>query len=509
MLKTYLQKALIIFLFSVSYSALAAPHLTTYITEWAGYGGYSAGEYPAYPVDGSYKSIYHDLTPISNPDMVKKVGQTDLLDYAFLQVWNPNSPQAPGITIPTNWAGHLHFDDLWANLPNANASDYAYWQSFCSNFLTDGSSPECSAIQRDGSGKLQKFDYTKIDVGQMDNFGAFLKLSASTKKVVSIGGANTVTNKSVSTASYQAIFANQAVFLNSLSIWVTKLGINGVDYDFEPPIDNNGGQLPPGPDTLTDYKNLFNLIKATRDKLGADAYISVTITVNEAYLDYINRSVDGGWFKQIAPYVSAINLMTYDLHGPWSLSADPGAISHVMLATPDKSILPNPEKYAVNYAMSDVVAKVMQYGVDPSKLQVGLASYGRGFSGVVAGASQTYPGFGLPWSGASNFDTQYTNGQEGMLPYKFVKLLQEALGYKSYEIKDNNGQTIAAYIYNPTAQQLVGYESPNEVKSVCQFIKNTKLQGAILWSMDTDADDSSAEGPSLMQEYNSDCRLGR
>lgn len=471
--------------------------LTTYVTEWGGYA--SSDSSKAYPIDGSYPNNYRSLQKVSNPDMVTKFAKNDVVSYAFLQVWNPSAPQKSGIAIPKEWAGHLHFDDLWANLPSQVAPEYPTWNRVCASFSATSGNPECSAVQINGmTQQLQLFDYSKDDVGQMNNFDAYLKLGtrSAVKKVLSIGGANTVNNGSVSMYSFAAIFANQATFIQSLTQWHTRLAneglaFDGVDYDFEPPIDSKGGQLPPGPSTLADYQHLFDLVKATRQALGSDAYISVTVTVDKEYLTFINNSVAGGWFKQIAPYVNAINLMTYDLHGAWSLDGDPGALPHVMLKMPDASILPNPQRYGVNYAMTDIVNQVLGFGVAPGKIQFGLASYGRGFAGVAPGQKVNYPGFDQAWTGPSKFDPQYSN-QDGMLPFKYIQTMIDSFGYKPYEVKDATGNVIAAYIYNSDAKQFVGYESIAEVKSTCEYAKSLGLQGAIMWSMDTDAENAGS-----------------
>lgn len=490
-------------------SSANAAKLTTYLTEWSGYGDSSSG-YPAYPFDGSYPSAWNSTTVLSNSDMVDKVKVSDVVEFAFLQVWNQDLiNQYKGSGAKAEWLGVLHFDDLWGDLANSNVSDYAMWTGLCGSTLTSGT---CAAVQMSGTtGQLQVFDYATADKGsnpgQMDNFGAFLKLATNStaRKVIAIGGANTLDNKSVSTQTFQTIFANQETFLNSLAAFMTGMqshglgATSGVDYDFEPPINADGGQKKPDATTTQDYLNLYNLVKATRAKLGDDAYVSVTITVNADYLDAINKSVAGGWFKQIQGSVNAINLMTYDLHGPWSLSDDPGAISHAMLKQPSNLT----HNYTVNYATTEVTEKVLAYGVDPAKLQVGLASYGRGFAGVPAGSSANL-GFDQEWTGTAAFPTQYSN-QSGMLPYKFVNDLVKS-GYSQYDVLDTDSQVIASYLYSPSLKQLVGYMSPILVDNTCAYIKSTGLQGAILWSADTDASYDGSQGMSLISEYSTKCR---
>ena len=385
------------------------------------------------------------------------------------------------------------------------------WSQFCKTGFSPGT---CSAVQLNGNtGKLQLFDYTTTaDIGQMNNFGAFLRLPMVTggRKVISIGGANTLANNSVSTQTFQTIFSNQTAFLNSLSSFFKTFNNNqgtysitapaGIDFDFEPPIDASGGQLSPDVNTSKDYQNLYNLIVATRSTLGADAYISVTLTSNQDYLKFIQESEAGGWFKQISSYVNAINIMTYDMHGAWSISSDPGALSHEMFSQPSL-ITKTP---SINYGAQDVINTVLGYGATPNKIQLGIASYGRGFAGVPAGSNTQYPGFDQTWTGVSQFETKYSN-QTGLLPYKFVHALLGA-NYQNYNVYDNSNNVIASYIYSPTAQQFVGYVSPELIDTLCTFEKNNDLGGAILWSMDTDASSDGTQGESLVNHYNKVCK---
>ena len=62
------------------------------------------------------------------------------------------------------------------------------------------------------------------------------------------------------------------------------------------------------------------------------------------------------------------------------------------------------------------------YGIDSSKLQIGLATYGRGFNKVPNTASALHPdlpGFDQIWDGPS----QFAGEQDGMASYKTIKKL--------------------------------------------------------------------------------------
>ena len=479
--------------------------LTLYTTSWAIYGD------KPYEYDGAYKNglPYGKLEYVKNAPMVEQFNKADVVAWSFMQAWNSKDPEQQKYGISNSWDGLMHFDDLWGELP-LEGSWIANLPPETKDFLSFCGSNEgaCSSIQVDGTDHLRKlFNYNdQKGVGQLNSFGAFINSNKYTaKRIFAIGGANTVENKAISTSTFDAIFANQDKFLNQFSLWMKHFkNLKGVDYDFEPPIDlQTGGQLPADERTIADYKKLFNLVKASRQTLGKDAYISVTITVNKDYLTKINQSVEGGWFKQIALYANTVNLMTYDMHGAWSHSSDPYTSIHAYLKQPETS-----KKYAfeMQYGADEVVDQVLSYGMPKDQLQIGLAAYGRGFSGVATGEDPNLPGFEQPWTGASTFATDYTN-QVGLLPYSSILKAEKELGYKTYNVTAMDGKgdsfVTGAYIYSPAAKQFVGYQSPEVVQSFCKYIRDKQLKGAIMWSADTDLPVSNPA--SIVTTYRNAC----
>lgn len=485
---------------------VAHASLTLYTTSWSMYGD------SPYEYDGAYKNgrPYGNLNYVSNPDMVAQFNKADVVAWSFLQVWNSNDPNQAQYQIPAAWNGLMHFDDLWGELP-LEGSWISPLPPETKDFLTfcQANVGACASVQVNGNTQNKElFVYTdQKGVGQLNSFGAFIQSNKYTaKRIIAVGGANTQENKGVSTATFDAIFANKSKFLNQFKFWMEHFkNLKGIDYDFEPPLDvTTGGQLPANEKTLADYRNLYELVKQSRQTLGADTYISVTITVNKEYLEKINESVAGGWFKQLSQYATSVNLMTYDLHGPWSQSSDPYTAVHAYVKQPDTG---RKDEFAITYALDSVTEQVLGYGMPKEKLQVGLAAYGRGFSGVEAGEDNSLPGFEQPWSGASHFPANLSN-QDGLLPYKSVEKAISELHYKNYTVEalgdDNLPFITGAYIYNPSAKQFVGYQSPEVVKSICEVIKAKQLQGAIMWSADTDLPVSHPQ--SLVSAYKSGCR---
>lgn len=508
----------------LSCSTLYAQNLTTYATEWSGTNGYA--------FDGSHPSAYHDISILNNSDMAHKAQESHVLAYAFLQAWNDGLINSSSYNVPKSYLGMLHFSDLWASLPNnLQGDEYTAWHNICAK-MSPGS---CATIQLNGVTQAQQFfDYNTTDVGQMNNFGAFLKLAmpAGGKKIISIGGANLLTKKndgtidedktSVSAKSFDAIFENETVFLTSVSNFMNAINhaspsvgtLDGIDYDFEPRIDEKtGAQIPafdtsgkPNATLVTDYQDLAQLIHDTRTQLP-NAYISVTLTTNMDYLKVIDGSLSGGWFKQIQKDVDAINIMTYDMHGPWG-SGDPGTLPHEMLIH-DTTVA---HSYAINYGVEDVIQQLKNFGADPQKIQIGLATYGRGFAGVPQTTTPSHtdlPGYDQLWTAASHFvdpDPKKTI-KDGEFPYNEVNrlLTDPTSDYKNYEIKGQDGSIIGTYIYSARDKQFVGYVSPHVLSSLCAYSKSQSLGGAIIWSMDSDAKYDGSEGTSLIDQYAKEC----
>jgi chitinase len=482
--------------------------LTLYTTGWSMYGT------TPYEYDGAYKNgrPYGQLAYVSNPEMVAQFNRADVVAYSFFQVWNSKDSNQAAYQIPASWDGLMHFSDLWAELPLEGSwiiplpPETQPFLTFCKKTIADPNrEAACSAVQLDGNdNRVKLFNYAdRKGVGQLNSFGAFINSTQyKAKRIIAIGGANTPENKNIGMRTFEAIFANKDKFLNQFKSWMTTFkNLKGIDYDFEPPIDAAGGQIPPNAQTKEDYKNLLELVQKSRAILGAEAYISVTITVNKEYLEAINQSADGGWFKAISTVANSVNLMTYDLHGPWSQASDPYTSIHAFIKQP---VTAHKDEFAINYATDEITQQVLGYGMPPSKLQVGIAAYGRGYKGVAVGENHTLPGFEQKWTGPSSFAATYTN-QDGLLPYKAVDRVVAELGYQIYHVKALDAQQHAfvtgSYLYSPLSQQFVGYQSPETVQSLCDFVKAKQLHGTILWSADTDLPVSNPK--SLVASYQS------
>ena len=98
-MKSWIKISFFPFIF-LSSSLINSANLTTYVTEWSGYSS-PDGQHAAYPFDDSYPSQYGSQQKISNPDMLDKMEKSDVIAYAFLQVWDSNSATSQKYAVPS------------------------------------------------------------------------------------------------------------------------------------------------------------------------------------------------------------------------------------------------------------------------------------------------------------------------------------------------------------------------------------------------------------------------
>ena len=105
----------------------------------------------------------------------------------------------------------------------------------------------------------------------------------------------------------------QSAFFNSLVIFMSTYGFDGVDIDWEYPV------APERSGNTVDFANYVSFLKNLRNALGSGGHnYGLTITLPSSYWYMQNFDI-----KSIEPIVDWFNVMTYDLHGTWQVSDDP------------------------------------------------------------------------------------------------------------------------------------------------------------------------------------------
>ncbi|KAK1979246.1 family 18 glycosyl hydrolase [Colletotrichum cereale] len=143
----------------------------------------------------------------------------------------------------------------------------------------------------------------------------------------------------------------QQKFIDSVLNFMSTYGLDGIDLDWEYPATKNRG----GRDE--DFDNFPKFMKTLRQALK-DYEISITIPA-------IYRNLQHFDLKNIEPHVDFFNVMTYDFHGAWEKATESGG--------------PYLNSQTNLTAIKGGLDLIWRNNIDPDKVVLGLAFYGRGF----------------------------------------------------------------------------------------------------------------------------------
>ncbi|GAT26858.1 class V chitinase [Aspergillus luchuensis] len=214
------------------------------------------------------------------------------------------------------------------------------------------------------------YTITPMETSQQDLYSrvtALKKRKNDLEVWVSIGG--WAFNDPGSTANtfseLAASKSKQSTFFESLLSFLDKYGFDGVDLDWEYPVDSDRG----GSDA--DYENYPTFLANLRSALdSADKGYGLTITLPSSYwyLQHFN-------VVEMAKSVDWFNMMTYDLHGGWD-AEDPWIGSVVNAHTNLTEIV-------------SAMDLLWRNDIPPSRVVMGLGFYGRSKAGDCTNSAGT------------------------------------------------------------------------------------------------------------------------
>lgn len=267
--------------------------------------------------------------------------------------------------------------------------------------------------------------------------------------------------------------AKRKVFVDSVEQFLrTWKFFDGVDIDWEFP--GGKGANPSLGNPATDgatYVALMKDLRAMLDKLSKEYGRTYELTsAIGAGPDKISV-VD---YKNATQYMDYIFDMTYDYYGAWSMTD---------LGHQTALYAPKWKPDTANTTDNSIKALLAQ-GVDPSKLVVGVAKYGRGWTGVSGYRD------GNPFTGTATGPIK-GGWEPGILDYK--KIVADMAGPDG---KGINGYTYvydeaaeAPYLFNKSTGALITYDDARSTQAKGRYALDKRLGGLFSWEIDSDNGD--------------------
>ncbi|UJF33011.1 glycosyl hydrolase family 18 protein [Paenibacillus hexagrammi] len=282
------------------------------------------------------------------------------------------------------------------------------------------------------------------------NFNQLLKLKQKypgLKTLISVGG----WSWSSKFSDVALTDASRTVFADSVVTFITKYGFDGVDIDWEYPVE--GGEEG-NVHRAEDKTNFTLLMQKLREKLDAQKLVT-----GKTYLLTFAGAADAGYVNHIELgklqlSTDYINLMSYDFHGTWDAKTGLNAPLYKDPASGS----------SYETSVKDAVQLYLNAGVPAGKLVMGVPFYGYKYDNVTNASNGLYQSFS---GGAS---------------VTYAEIVSKYLnqGYTRYF----NSASQVPYLFNGTS--FISYDDPQSIGLKAGYVKSSGLGGAMIWTVSQD-----------------------
>ncbi|CAH2058203.1 unnamed protein product, partial [Iphiclides podalirius] len=289
-----------------------------------------------------------------------------------------------------------------------------------------------------------------------NNFAKFNALKVgkpNLKTILGVGGWNE------GSAKYSRMAASPLLRKN-FTISAVKIildhGFDGLNLDWEYP---NRRDSVNGAADIENFVLLLGELRQEFDKHGLLLSAAVAAVKDMASLSY---DIPG-----ISKYLDLVNIMTYDLYGPWDPTTGHNAPLH---KGESQAQFPKEQLYTVDVAIDYWIGS----GCPPEKLLIGLPAYGHTFTLSSAGANgvgdpSNGPGLAGPYTA--------TNGNIGYNEFCY-KLKTEAW--------DLRYDKLAMVPYAVQGKNWVSYDDADSLRAKVEYALKQNIAGVMVWSIETD-----------------------
>ncbi|WP_082788846.1 glycoside hydrolase family 18 protein, partial [Lederbergia lenta] len=306
--------------------------------------------------------------------------------------------------------------------------------------------------------------------GNLNQLVKFKKQNPKLKTLISIGGWSWSVNISHVAASQET----REVFAKSAAEFVQKYQMDGVDLDWEFPVEGGMWNNNHRPEDKENHTLLLAEVRKALDEAGKvdgkEYLLTIASSVSFSYVG--NNELD-----KIAEIVDFINIMTYDFNGGWATTSAHNAPLYEDEAASDANVHP--------YNIKAAISGHLNAGVPANKLVMGLPFYGRSW-----GECNTENDFAINDNGGYQNCAGAGGGNVEPGVYTFEHLIAEKVNKNGYTRYWNDNAKVP-FLYNDENGEFISYDDVESMGHKVDFIKETGLAGAMIWEIGQDDKNSS------------------
>ncbi|MFT6716215.1 MAG: GH18 family chitinase [Saprospiraceae bacterium] len=231
---------------------------------------------------------------------------------------------------------------------------------------------------------------------------------------------------------------------------------DGIDIDWEYPCyEEHAGRQDTDRDGFT---FLMRSIRDSIDAYGKKTETDFLLTAAFGAQDIRMQCID---YKEVTKFMDYVNMMTYDMNGVWNEEAN------------HNSPLFDPE-YGPAQSLNETHRLLTEkYGIHPSKINMGVAFYGR----TLRGFKEEPKLFGKHKGKADDVRFALHEGSP-----TYFQIMLEKHNYKEYW----DDVAKVPYLIDEKDSSFVSYDNPKSIRLKAQFIMDKKCAGAIIWDLTND-----------------------
>lgn len=273
---------------------------------------------------------------------------------------------------------------------------------------------------------------------------------------------------------------SRAVFIRSAQEVIKKYHLDGIDLDWEYPVNGAWGLVA---SQAADRANFTALLRELHQALGPKKLLTIAVGAN------VKSPQEWVDVKAIAPYLNYINLMTYDMaYGTQYFNSN-------LYDSKRWPTVAAADKYSADLVVNNYLAA----GLQPAQLNLGIGFYGR----VPKRATEPGIDWDIPDAAKHPVTQPYFTDreksvfkalgvnldQDSYIKYNDIvsKMLQDPQQRFSEHWDD---EAKVPYLMMNSAEGkplfVIGYENPRSVAIKADYIKSKGLGGAMFWEYGAD-----------------------